>query len=99
MAQETQPINKLIISIGGTDYELDGGGGGGQPGPDTVGTEQIMDGAVEMEDLNDSVKEKMTNTYNKGNETLTLGSLNVTQAATQPTTPTQPMVVEEEEEP
>lgn len=99
MAQETQPINKLIISIGGTDYELDGGGGGSQPGPNTVGTEQIVDGAVEMEDLHDDVVGKMTNTYNKGNETLTLGSLNVIQAATQPTTPTQPMVVEEEEEP
>ena len=99
MAQETQTINKLIISMGGVDYELDGGGGGGQPGPNTVGTEQIIDGAVEMEDLHDDVVGKMTNTYNKGNETLTLGSLNVTQAATQPTTPSQPMVVEEEEEP
>ena len=95
---ETQTFNKLIVEIGGVDYEY-AGGGSGPLGPDTVGTEQIMDGAVEMEDLNDSVKEKMTNTYNKGNETLTLGSLNVTQAATQPTTPTQPMVVEEEEEP
>ena len=98
MAQETQKINKIIIDMGGKEYELDGGGGG-QPGPNTVGTEELKDGAVEMEDLHDDVVGKMTNTYNKGNETLTLGSLNVTQSATQPTTPTQPMVVEEEEEP
>lgn len=32
---------------------------GGTPGPDSVGTEQIKDGAVEMEDLNDSVKDTM----------------------------------------
>ena len=95
---ETQTFNKLIVEIGGVDYEF-AGGGSGPLGPDTVGTEQIIDGAVEMEDLHDDVVGKMTNTYNKGNETLTLGSLNVTQAATQPTTPTQPMVVEEEEEP
>ena len=92
----SEKINKIIIETGGKEYEFDGGG---QPGPNTVGTEQIIDGAVEMEDLHDDVVGKMTNTYNKGNETLTLGSLNVTQAATQPTTPTQPMVVEEEEEP
>lgn len=94
---DTKPINQLIIEMGGNEYVF--AGGGGQPGPNTVGTEQIIDDAVEMEDLNPSVREKITNTYNKGNETLTLGSLNVTQAATQPTTPTQPMVVEEEEEP
>ena len=95
---DTQTFSKLIIEINGKDYEL-AGGGSGPLGPDTVGTEQIIDGAVEMEDLHEDVVDKMTNTYNKGNETLTLGSLNVTQAATQPTTPTQPMVVEEEEEP
>ena len=103
-----EKINKIIIEIDGEEYEFDGGGGG-HPGPhsvghdelkgDSVGTDNIIDGAVQMEDLHDDVKGKMTNTYNKGNETLTLGSLNVTQAATQPTTPTQPMVVEEEEEP
>lgn len=68
--EETQKINKLIISIGGTDYELDGGGGGGQPGPNTVGTEQIIDGAVEMEDLNDDVKSKIQKTYDEDDETL-----------------------------
>ena len=79
MANETQTINKLIITIGGTDYELDGGGGSGPLGPNTVGTEQIIDGAVEMEDLHDDVVGKMTNTYHRDEEKLTLGSLNVNQ--------------------
>ena len=43
---------------------------GGQPGPNTVGTEQIIDGAVEMEDLNDSVKSKIQKTYDQDDETL-----------------------------
>ena len=92
-----ETINKITLQYDGTTYEFDGGGG--QPGPNTVGTEQIIDGAVEMEDLHDDVVEKMTNTYHKNEEKLTLGSLNVNQASTQPTTPSQPMVVEEEEEP
>ena len=33
--------------------------GGSQPGPDSVGTEEIRDGAVEMEDLNQTVKDTM----------------------------------------
>ena len=70
---DTQPINKLIISIGGTDYELDGGGGGGQPGPNTVGTEQIIDGAVEEQDLNNTVKDRMTITHDASTGGLRLG--------------------------
>ena len=46
------------------------GGGGGTPGPNTVGTDQIIDGAVEMEDLNDSVKEKIQKVYDEDDETL-----------------------------
>ena len=70
---DTQPINKLIISIGGTDYELDGGGGGSQPGPNTVGTEQIIDGAVEEQDLNNTVKDRMTITHDSSTGGLRLG--------------------------
>ena len=55
---ETIKINKLIIETGGNEYEFDGGGGG-QPGPDSVGTEEIKDGAVIMDDLNQSVKDTM----------------------------------------
>ena len=101
---DTQTFTKLIIEIDGVDYEMDAGGGGGQPGPNTVGTEQIIDGAVEMEDLHEDVVEKMTNTYDSGNRRLTLGNVVHTSteesgASTAPTVPTQPIVVEEEEEP
>lgn len=51
------------------------GGGGSQPGPNTVGTEQIIDGAVEEEDLSDDVQKKMTNTYNANDRRLTLGNV------------------------
>lgn len=33
--------------------------GGGQPGPDSVGTREIQNDSVEMEDLNRSVKDTM----------------------------------------
>ena len=46
---------------------------GGTPGPDTVGTEQIVDGAVEEQDLNDSVKDRMTITYDSNTGALRLG--------------------------
>lgn len=93
---DTKPISQLIIEMGGNEYVF--AGGGGQPGPDTVGTEQIIDDSVMMEDLNDSVKEKITNTYDSSNRRLTLGNV-VHEASTAPTVPTQPIVVEEEEEP
>ncbi len=41
----------------------------------SVGSEQIKDGAVELADLNDEVKEKMTNTYDSENKKLTLGGI------------------------
>ena len=73
---DTEKINKIIIETGGKEYEFDGGGGGGiQPGPDTVGTEELKDGAVEMQDLHEDVVEKMTNKYNEKDERLTLGNV------------------------
>jgi hypothetical protein len=36
-----------------------GGGGGSQPGPNTVGSREIQDDSVEMEDLSSSVKDSM----------------------------------------
>lgn len=60
---ETKPINKLIISMDGDDYVFEGSGGGITPGvpipEDTVNSAAIIDGAVEMEDLNQSVKDAM----------------------------------------
>lgn len=32
---------------------------GGQPGPDSVGSDEIQDDSIEMEDLNQKVKDKM----------------------------------------
>ena len=46
------------------------GGGGGQLGPDTVGTEQIIDNSVLMDDLNDSVRDKIQKTYYQDDESL-----------------------------
>jgi hypothetical protein len=46
------------------------GGGGGELGPNTVGTDEIVDNSVQMEDLNDNVKDKIQKTYNEGDETL-----------------------------
>ena len=40
------------------------------PGPDSVGTEQIIDNSVIMDDLNDSVKEKIQKTYHQNDESL-----------------------------
>ena len=95
---ETQKINKLIIETGGVEYELDGGGGSGPLGPDTVGTDQIIDGSVETEDLNKDVIDKMTHSYDAEGEGIKIGGF-VQEAQTAPRVPTQPMNVEEEEEP
>ena len=46
------------------------GGGGGQLGPDTVGTDQIIDNSVMIRDLNDEVKEKIDHTYEEEDESL-----------------------------
>ena len=93
---ETKPMNQLIIEMGGNEYVF--AGGGGQPGPNTVGMEQIIDGAVEPEDLNEDVIERMTHSYDSENEGIKIGGF-VQNASTAPTVPTQPINVEEEEEP
>ena len=69
---EEKPISKLIIEIDGDDYVFTGGGGS-QPGPNTVGTEQLIDGAVEEEDLHDDVKDRMTVTHDASTGGLRLG--------------------------
>jgi hypothetical protein len=73
---EVKPISKIIISIDGVDYEMAGGGGvePGVPLPDdTVDTNAIIDGAVQEQDLNDSVKGRMTVTHDSATGGLRLG--------------------------
>ena len=41
-------------------------------GPDSVGTEQIRNGAVQMEDLNDGVKGKIQKTYDQSDEAMSM---------------------------
>lgn len=53
-----EQLNNLIIDDCGKEYEFKGGGGG-QPGHDSVGSEQIINESVEMEDLHKNVKDKM----------------------------------------
>ena len=69
-------FSKLIIEMGGENYEFAGGGSitPGVPIPaDTVDTNAIIDGAVELEDLNDEVKAKMTHQYDAQDEGIVLG--------------------------
>lgn len=68
--EETKPLN-IILEINGDKYEL--AGGGGIPAPNSVGTEQIIDGAVEEEDLHDDVKDRMTVTHDSSTGGLRLG--------------------------
>lgn len=61
--RETKPMGSLVVEMGETDYKLTGGSGGIVPGvpipADTVDSDAIQDGAVEMQDLNQNVKDKM----------------------------------------
>ena len=68
---EEKPMSKLVIEFGGNEYVFSGGGG--TPGPDTVGTEPIIDGAVQEQDLNDNVKDRMTVTHDASTGGIRLG--------------------------
>ena len=70
---ETKPMSTLIIEVGGEEYVFSGGGGvePGVPLPDdTVGSNAIIDGAVQEEDLHDDVKAKIQKTYDQDDETM-----------------------------
>jgi hypothetical protein len=41
----------------------------GTPGPGTIGTEQIIDNSVEMQDLHDDVRNKIQKFYDRDDET------------------------------
>ena len=56
-----------ILKFNGTTWENEDDDSG-TPGPDTVGTEQIIDNSVEMQDLNDSVKAKIQKVYDEDDE-------------------------------
>ena len=56
--KETKRMDRFVVDMGADEYVLDGGSGS-RPGPNTVGTEQIINDSVEMEDLNHKVKDKM----------------------------------------
>ena len=60
-----------ILKFNGTIWENENDDSG-TPGPDTVGTEQIIDNSVEMEDLNDRVKDKIQKTYDISDESLNM---------------------------
>lgn len=59
------------MDVCGKKYEI--AGEGGVPGPNTVGTEQIIDGAVMDEDLNQEVIDRMTHSYDAQNEGIKIG--------------------------
>ena len=61
--------NGQILKYNGSTWENEDDDSG-TPGPNTVGTEQIIDNSVEMEDLNDSVKNKIQKTYDISDESL-----------------------------
>ena len=74
---EEKPMGKLILEFGNNGYVLSGGGGGVEPGvplpDDTVDTNAIIDGAVQEEDLNESVKDRMTITHDSTTGGLRIG--------------------------
>lgn len=51
-----EKIEKVVIDMGGREYEF---AGGGQPTADSVGSEEIKNKAVMLEDLNDEVIDEM----------------------------------------
>lgn len=56
---EKKSLTTLTIEMDGTDYVMEGGGGI-KPGvpipPDTVDSQAIIDGAVQMEDLSPEIE-------------------------------------------
>ena len=66
----------------------------------SVGSREIEDGGVQMEDLAPEVRAKLNPADNEQySENSDVDEMFLEQASTQPTVPTQPLVVEEEEEP
>ena len=74
---EVVKIEKMTLETGGKIYEMDSSGGGITPGvpipADTVDTNAIIDGSVQEQDLNDSVKGRMTVTHDASTGGLRIG--------------------------
>lgn len=49
----------IIEDCDGTQYECSGGGGGSQPAPNSVGSQQIEDGSIQKEDLDKDIQDKL----------------------------------------
>lgn len=72
-----ETISKMVIEIGGKEYEFSGGG---TPAPQSVGKEQlkdnsvgtdaIEDGSIETQDLSEDVQSKIKKTYYEDDESL-----------------------------
>ena len=60
-----------VLKYNGSTWE-NGNDDSGTPGPDSVGTEQIIDNSIIMDDLNDSVKSKIQKTYDISDESLSM---------------------------
>ena len=44
--------------------------GGGELGPSTVGSDEIVDGSIQMNDLDDDLRDKIQKVYDKEDEAL-----------------------------
>lgn len=52
-----EKVKKITFDVFGKEYEFAGGGGeGSQPAHDSVGSDELKNGSVEMEDLSPDVK-------------------------------------------
>ena len=67
----SNPTSGQILKYNGSTWKNEDDDSG-TPGPNTVGTEQIIDGAVEMQDLHGDVKDKIQKTYDISDESLNM---------------------------
>lgn len=49
----------IIEDCDGTQYECGCGGGGSQPAPNSVSSQQIEDGSIQKEDLDQDIQDKL----------------------------------------
>ena len=49
------PVNGFGAPTGESDTSPSGGGDSSQPGPNTVGTEEVKDGSLQLRDMNNNI--------------------------------------------